>query len=945
MSPCSVGRVAAGQGSRSVNRSPGWACSQGADVDSQSGLVPEVPSLASGAGGSFADPLLASKLFVPPPPSILMYRPQLLARLAEGLSRPLTLIAAPPGWGKTTLLSTWAAATQPDALGWVSLDARDNDPTRFWNYLIVALQQARPGVGEASLALLQAHSPVPIQAVLTRLLNELATPGTDAALVLDDYHSIDTAVIHLGLTFLIEHLPSRLHLVLATRADPPLPLARWRARGTLLEVRTDDLRFAQNEAEHFLIERLGLPLSQDMVAALEARTEGWIGGLQLAALAMRDQRELGMFMEAFSGSHRFIADYLVEEVFLRQSAAVQRFLLRTSVLDRFCASLCQALDDPEDMQDAQRQLEELERGNLFLIPLDGERRWFRYHHLFADLLRARLHQEQPDLVGELHRRASGWFERAGLVEEAIDHAINAEDFPRAARLLEAIADPLWMGGQMATLRGWLAQLPPDVLRSHPRLLIAQAGALFFFESRQIGLIEATLREAQAALDSTDQTPTNAEWSRLSGRIRALRASQASWQDDTDRTIAIAQEALERLGPDERIWRLLALTALGMAYGLRGEPAASIPPLAEATRLSADTAASYVGLGPRLWLGIVHVVQGKLREARAWFDQGLAEVGQHASENLTAANFFVGVGLWVEYEWNELETAERHLEEGIRLAGRQQWPWVLVDAYATLARIKRLRGERDSMRELLQRMDRHAREVEIPWPWMAPRLAASMAQAWLAFGQVDRAAEWALRFDVNGPSDLEYSLEVQRITGARLRLAEGQRARALAELDHLVPAAESHARWGRVIEIQVLRALALDGLGRHQDALNALGQALVLAESEGYVRRFVDEGPTMKGLLWHALQRGMLPTYVAILLRAFGDGQEPVKLGGSLAEALTQSERNVLRLLVAGQSGPQIAEALVVAPSTVKTHLKSIYGKLDVHSRDQAMARARELKLL
>jgi LuxR family maltose regulon positive regulatory protein len=950
-------------------------------VDGDIGRVTEArPPPESGPGASRADPLLASKLFVPPPASTLVDRPRLLARLAEGLRRPLTLIAAPPGWGKTTLLSAWAAAAPAPALAWVSLDVRDNDPTRFWGYVILALQRARPGVGDTSLALLRSHQPASAEAVLTPLLNELATLATDSVLVLDDYHAIDTAAIHHGLTFVIEHLPPQLHLFLATRADPPLPLARWRARGALLEVRADDLRFTREEAERFLTELIRLPLTPEMVAALEARTEGWIAGLQLAALAMRDRRELASFVEAFSGSHRFIADYLVEEVFLRQSATVQDFLRRTSILDRMCASLCQALDEPDGARDSQRQLEQLDRANLFLIPLDGERRWYRYHHLFADLLRARLQQERPDLVRGLHRRASGWFERSGLLEEAIQHALKAEDFARAADLLEPIADPLWMDGQMATLRGWLAHLPGEVLRSHPRLLIAQAGALFFLESRQIRAIEATLRAAEAALNAGQPArpdvvaPASAEWDRLSGRIAALRALQASWQHDTGRTIALAREALDRLGSDDPIWRLLALTALGMAHALRGEPTAATRPLAEATELAPAAGAGYVALGPQLWLGIAHVVQGKLRDASAWLHRGLAQVSQQGAENLTTANFLVGLGFWVAYEWDDLETAERHLVEGIRLAGRQQWPWVLVDAYATLARIKWTRGEGDATHELLQRMERHAREVEIPWPWMAPRVAASMVQAYLAFGQVERAAEWAARFDMGGPADLESIVEFQRLTAARLGVARGQPGPALAELDRLVPGAETHGRWGRVIEIQALRAVALEALGRREDALAALRRALALAEPEGYVRRFVDEGPPMQALLTAALHRGVAPTYVERLLRAFNEGDGgrgtadtartaslspvPRSLSPPLApparensapppafEPLSTREREVLRLLVAGRSGPEVAEALVVAHSTVRTHLKRIYGKLDVHNRAQAIARARELKLV
>jgi LuxR family maltose regulon positive regulatory protein len=894
-----------------------------------------------------ADPLLATRLFIPARGHTLLDRPRLLARLTEILRRPLTLVAAPPGWGKTTLLSTWAAATPDVRVAWVSLEVGDNDPARFWRYVILALQQAMPGIGEGSLARLRSHRPAAIEAVMRSLLNALSALENDVALIMDDYHVIDTAVIHDALTMLIDHLPPRLHLVLATRADPPLPLARMRARGALLEVRADDLRFTMSEADQFLSGRVDSPLSNDMIAALQARTEGWIAGLQLAALAMQDHREPASFIAAFSGSHRFVADYLVEEVLLRQAAEVQDFLIRTSILDRMCAPVCQALNDTDatdDARDAQHRLEQLDRANLFLVPLDAERQWYRYHHLFGDLLRARLRQERPRQVATLHRRASEWFEHAGFAEEAIHHAIRAGDFQRAAALLEPIADPLWMDGQMATLDGWLSQLPLEVRRLHPHLLVAQAGAMFFLESRRIGAIEASLDEAEEALSSGRTDLANVEMNRTRGRIHALRASQASWQDDTARTLVLSREALGRLESKDRVWRLLALTAFGMAYALRGEPLAAIPPLTEAARLSDGRGVSYVGLGPLLWLGLTRIVEGKPRKASAAFQRGLDRIGPHVAENLTAANFLIGLG-GLEYEQNQLDAAERHLVEGIRLAGRQQWPWVLVDACSTLAQLKILRGDARAADDLLERMERHAAEVQVPWPWMAPRLAASMGRAWLAFGDTERAAAWALQFDTSGPSGLDYSVEIQRITAARLLLAQGQPARALAELDGLLSGAESHGRWGRVIEIQVLRALSLEQIGRREDSLVAVGKALALGVPEGYVRRFLDEGPVMHTLLRRAEAHGLSVRYIRTLPSAGGDRVIGVRPGDSPREPLSDRERAVLQLLVAGRSSPEIAAALIVAPSTVRTHLKSIYGKLDVHSRDQAIARVRQLKLV
>jgi LuxR family maltose regulon positive regulatory protein len=951
--------------------------------------------------------LLATKLFVPRPAAYLVRRPRLRETLRRGLQGPLTLLAAPAGWGKTTLLGEWRADAPDAALAWVSLDPRDNDPARFWTYVIAALQAVQPTVGAAARVALRSPRAPPLDAILTTVLNELTTVSIDTVLVLDDYHAIESATIHESLTFLLDRLPPSLHVVLATRADPPLPLARWRARGAMVEIRANDLRFTVEEAGAFLGQVHGLPLEAATIVALESRTEGWIAGLQLAALAMRDRRDPTDFVGAFTGSHRFVADYLAEEVFQRQTPAVQDFLLHTAILDRMCASLCQALaDDVRDPRDAQRLLEQLDRANLFLIPLDGERRWYRYHHLFADLLRARLQQEQPDQVQVLHRRASVWFERAGLVGEAIQHALRAGEFPRAADLLEPVADPLLMGGEMATLNGWLAQLSAPVLRVHPRLLIARAGALHLLESRPLEAIEPALRVAAAALGETDpprsdatDTAAAAELDRLAGRLVAIHAWEAGWPNGTGPTMTLAREALDRLGPDDGLWRALALTPLGIGHSLRGEVVAATDALAEAARLALAAGASYVAQGALLWLASTHVVRGRLREASALYQQGLDEAYRQGGENLPSnAGPLIRLGCSVDYEWNDLETAERHLEEGIRLAGPQLFPWMLIDACATLARIKLMQGERGKAAELLRRMDQHTQTVVIPWAWMVPRVAASVARAYLAVGQVDRADEWGAQLDVSGADDLAAIAEFQRTTATRLLIARGQAARALAMLDEMIPPAEANGRWGPVIEMETLRAVALEGMGKREDALAALGRALTLAQPEGYVRRFVDEGPTMQALLTETLRRGIAPGYAGRLLRGFEtspslltgvpapgapprtDGTQdpaiepkpeldtapasPSPLAGGevgdggrpspppvtrdplpLVEPLSERERDVLRLLIAGRSAPEIAEALIVAPSTVRTHLKSIYGKLDAHTRVQAIARARELKLV
>jgi LuxR family maltose regulon positive regulatory protein len=945
-------------------------------------------------------PLLQTKLYIPPSRPELVSRPRLIQRLNAGLQRKLTLVSAPAGFGKTTLLSEWVAgqgaaptgapswhrlapqgsrppgvpregsSPAPDPVGfragaggtgWVSLDEGDNDPARFLAYLVAALQTVQADVGTAALAALQSPQPPPAESVLTALINEIAAlpgPGDHEdrsyILVLDDYHLITAQPIHDTITFLLDHLPPNLHLVVATRADPPLPIARLRGRGQLTELRESDLRFTTDEAAAFLNTRVGLNLSPDDVAALEARTEGWIAGLQMAALSMQRQNDVVGFIRAFTGSDRYILDYLVEEVLQRQPENIQTFLLQTSILDRLTGPLCDAVTNSPPLAEkgaGQAMLERLERANLFIIPLDNERRWYRYHRLFADLLRRRLQQMQADLVPTLHRRAGEWFEENGLTASAIEHVLRAGDFKRAAGLIEQIAEATLMRSELATFLGWVDELPDELVRDRPALCVFQAWALLL-AGRPLDAVEARLQDA-ARSEALDKTA-------------ALRALLALYRGQIPRASELSRRALERLPEDDLFLRNLATWILGLSHLVDGDLATSTHALDQVARTSHRAGNVMIAVMVLCNIAELRMQQGRLYQANDIYQQALEWAKDEQGHLLPiAGEALMGLGSLC-YQWNDLEAATRYLVEGIELTGR--WGEVgAMDGYISLAHVRQAQGDVDGAQEALQKARQLALKTDVT-ELDDILVAAHQAHLSVAQGDLEAALCWLeerglalsgaerLAVDV-ALSELEARVgdnflhsrqrrTAEYITLTRVLLAQGRPDEALAVLKPLLVMAE---RWGlneRVIRFQILRALAFRAQDDMAQGMAALERALSLAEPGGYVRIFLDEGEPMARLLYRAVERGTAPEYAGRLLAAFPAleslGRE---LQAEMVEPLSERELDVLCLIAEGLSNQEIAQSLSISTRTVKWHTSNIYGKLGVKNRTQAVAKARSLGVL
>jgi LuxR family transcriptional regulator, maltose regulon positive regulatory protein len=912
-------------------------------------------------------PILATKLYIPMPRPKAVSRPRLLEKLNDGLHCRLTLISAPAGFGKTTLVSEWIAGCGKP-VAWLSLDEGDNDPLRFITYLVKALQSIQAGIGEGLLAVLQAPQPPQAEAILTILLNEIFVIPKQFILILDDYYLIDSKPVDQALAFLIEHLPPQMHLVITTREDPDLALARLRARSQLVELRAADLRFTPAEAAVFLNQVMGLNLSAEDIAALETRTEGWIAGLQLAALSMQGHQDTASFIQAFTGSHRFVLDYLVEEVLQRQPERVSSFLLQTSFLDRICGPLCDAVTG---QMDGKEMLKALERDNLFVIPLDDQRQWYRYHHLFADVLLEHLMGTQPEKVPSLHRRASEWYEKNDLPHDAIRHALAAKDFERAATLVELAAPEIRRNRQGATVAelGWLKALPDELVRFRPVLCVAYAYALF--GGGELEAVEARLQDAESWLDmlgdSHDQPKASAvgmvvvdeeEFRRLPGMIALLRTAQALARGDMPETMKNARRVLDLAPEDDHLMIGGAASTLGLAAWAGGD-------LDSARRLTADGMANvrragYVSpaIGGAIVLADIQIAQGCLHEAMATYEQGLQWATTPGVPALRgAADMYVGMSSLC-YERNDLKTATQHLltsQSLGELAGLPQNPYRWR---ATMARIRQAQGDPDGALELL---DQAERLYDANFSPNVRPIATRKIRVWLAQGRLDEAQAWAREQELSAEDELSYLREYDAITLARVLLALYQRdpagrsiQKAMGLLERLLKAAEEGGRKGSTIEILVMQALAYHAQGDLPAALKPLQKALTLAEPEGYVRMFVDEGPLMAQLLLEAAARGMMPCFTDRLLAAFETEQPrsaeesplaaPVAVE-SLPEPLSQRELEVLRLLKTELSGPEIAHELVISLSTVRTHTKSIYSKLNVNNRRSAVKQAAELDLI
>ena len=921
-----------------------------------------------------ATPILATKLFIPPPRPDAVPRPHLMKRLDEGLHRKLTLISAPAGFGKTTLVSEWVAGSErPTA--WLSLDEGDNDPTRFLAYLIAALQTIAVSIGEGVLAALQSSRPPPTEAALTALLNDTATLPDHFVVVLDDYHVIDAKPVDTAVKFLLEHLPPQMHLVIATREDPQLPLPRLRARGQLTELRAADLRFTPSEAAEFLKGVMGLDLSPQNVAALESRTEGWIAGLQLAALSMQGRKDSAAFIRAFTGSHRFVLDYLVEEVLQRQPEQVRSFLLHTAVLERLSASLCDAVTGTGDSKE---MLESLERHNLFVVPLDDERHWYRYHHLFADVLQARLREEQPKQVAELHRRASEWYEHSGLPSAALHHAFAAEDFERAAGLLELEALAMLMSRQVDTFLGWLKALPDELLETRPALSVYDALALTSVDLEATGV---RLRDAERLLDMTPhrreqpEAPSGqmvvvdeAGFRSLPGIVAITRAYHAGALGDVSGSVTYARRALDLLPEGDHFWRSAAATLLGLAYWTSGE-------LETAYRSFTDSTASMRRIGDitqvltgTFFLADIRTAQGRLREAERIYEQALKLVAEQGEPMPpSTADLYVGLSE-LRREQGDLEAASRYLLTSKELEGHGWVPENRYRWYVAMARIKESQGDLGGALELLDEAERLY--IISPDPYVRP-IAALKARVWLRQGSLAEALAWARELGLSSGDDLSYLREFEHLTLARVLIARYKRDRvdgAIHEarylLERLLNTAEEGGRTGSAVEALVLQALAHQAQGDVPTAVKLLARALALAEPEGYVCIFVDEGSSVRELLRRAAGQAKTPhmkRYGRRLLSALDEQEDVQPLGSAqdesspsamnsvttehLLEPLSERELEVLRLIAQGLSNHEISKRLFRALSTIKGHNRIIFDKLQVKSRTEAVARARELDLL
>ena len=897
--------------------------------------------------------ILVTKLYIPPHRANLVPRLSLVERLNEGLRRKLVLVSAPAGFGKTTLLGEWIAASGRSA-AWLSLDEADNDPARFWSHFIASLQTLFPDIGVEQQNALQSPQLPSIESILNSLLNELAKVPYDFILVLDDYYALDSKQIDAPLTYLIEHLPPQMHLVIATREDPDLPLPRLRARGQLAELRIRDLRFTVSEAAEFLNKTMGLSLSSENVAALETRTEGWIAGLQMAALSMQGLNDTAGFIQSFTGSHRFVLDYLLEEVLHKQPETIQKFLLKTSILERLCAPLCDTVLLDASV-DGQETLEVLERANLFIISLDHERHWYRYHPLFAEILRNRLTRAYPDQVAGLHRRASDWYASNNFLYEAITHALTAQDWSRAAEIIELHSDELPIRGESAARLGWFEAFPSQVLLDRPGLGLVYAWALFM--SNQLDRAEGQLDQLAPFVQTTPS---------LLGEHYAIRVIIAARRYDMPAVIELARQALTHVPPEEASPRSRILVTLGGAYEeTSGDIVAAKGAFREAYELGkASPSPSAVGSAPLPLTALAYLadyewLEGNLRKASKMYEQAVELAEKWGGQSSIALCLVQQGRAGLFYEWNDLDGAARALQECTRIGDLWKSPRFLVPAYGLSALVMQAHGQAEEALAMMNRAEQITRN-SVSSPYDLGMLAFYQISLWIAQNDFRAIALWEQGHDFGWRSQTGRARDALVIVLARAHIARFHRVRDVSALgtartliEPTLEGAQTNGMKLTVTRLLLLDALVLYAQGDTASALATLEHASTTAEPENYVRSFLDIGEPMQELLsWslesQALSEPRLRAYAGKLLSCFEAdvlvaANQPT--GEALIEPLSQRELEVLRLIAQGHSNREIGERLFLALPTVKGHTRIIFDKLQVQRRTEAVARARELGLL
>jgi len=907
--------------------------------------------------------LLTTKFFFPPVRPDLVLRQRLVDKLSAGLANKLTLVCAPAGFGKTTLLSQGLHKLGVPVT-WLTLDRSDNEETQFWRYLITALGKLWPDIGKAQLKLIEVPHPVDVQAIITAVLNQIAGQNTAAGrpsiIVLDDYQVIEALPINEGVTFLIDHLPINVHLVISCRSDPLLPIARLRANGQLTEFRTADLRFTCEEAAYFFNNVMSLALTPRDIQILDTRTEGWIAGIQMAALSIQGRSDIHSFIEAFGGSNRYVMDYLIEEVLQKQTVEIRSFLLQTCILDRMTAALCDAVTDS---QASIKLLRELEAANLFIVPLDDNRQWYRYHHLFADLLRNQLTDSQPDLLPILHSRASVWFEQQGMYSQAITHSMNANDVDRTARLIDQTFIKHMSHGEFySTMANRISSLPEQVIQASPQLGVWWAW---------MKMLTLRLDVVEPRLQQIEQLATGSLSTHIQMLISVIRADLARHMGDFTSAIELSNQVLEALGESRNSSPEQArgvVFTLAYANLRKGKIVEAKKWFSEVMKFSEAMHSITLILTAMRGLADTLMVQGKLNEAIDIHKSAIQLADKFAADSgepvPAVAYTHIGLGEILR-ERNDLESATRHLDRGIELSHEWEINDEICNGSISLARLRQAQGDLTGADNAIQQAQQIIEDYRVV-PGFSVPVATSLAHIMLIRSRNDTGAynhslleiveKWAQDREstFRGPEQ-SLDTESENLVLARLLVAQNKADDALRLLAPMLNAAESDDRGSRIIEILCIQALAYERLAENNRAIQALCRALSLAKPEGFTRVFLDEGLPIARLLTKAVDANICPDYAARLLSILSsEARKPIRVSISINESTEQSathvtlsprELEVLRLVASGMSNKDMADKLYLSVGTVKRHINNIYSKLGIERRSQAVTRAQELGLV